>query len=257
MNWTTRLALLVASCAVVGISGLTAPAFVAAQSDTGRTPQYRETVAATQSLPSRWWFAAGAGMATSGDLFTATVAGGPAAWLPPAGGQFNADRFIVTLDEDLAVAVAGGYRLGSRWILRADVSWARLDATAEARAGQTVTLHPYDRLGLLQLSLAAEIRLIRTRCYPYLVAGAVAVVVDAEYASELDQTVLGPRLAVGYLHAFAERWGVRLEVRDTIVSIDTENHRTEPAAGFEPAVTYERVGTQHLFELLALVHLGF
>jgi hypothetical protein len=222
-----------------------------AQSDTGRSRP--ASVRGDEPDVPSWWIAAGVGVATSGDLFKVEVAGGPATWLPPAGGSFNSDRFIVTLDEDLAVAATVGYRLGSRWNLRGDVSWSRLNATAEARVGQSVLLYPYDRLSTLQLGLEAEVRLIRTPSYPYLLAGLVVVDIDAQYASELDQTVWGPRLGIGYQHAFDPVWSLRVEIRDTIVSIDTENHRTEPAAGFEPDLTYERVDRQHLFELLALI----
>ena len=246
-----------AAAAVVGLIGTLAPYAGFAQSDTGRSQVPQPTEANAGLQPSRWWLAAGAGMATSGDLFKVSVAGGPARWLPPAGGSFQSDLFIVTLDEDVAVAMTVGYRLSSHVALRGDLSWSRLNATAEARAGQTVSLYPYERLSLLGLALVAEVPLIRTPSYPYLLAGGAVVLVDAENADELDQNVFGPRLGLGYLHAFDQRWGLRLEIRDTIVAIDTEDHRTEPAAGFEPDVTYTRIKPQHLFELLLQIDLGF
>ena len=251
------IALLWAAAAAVGLIGTLAPCAGFAQSDTGRTKAPQPTPANAGLQASRWWFTAGAGVATSGDLFKVSVAGGPALWLPPAGGSFPADLFVVTLDEDLAVAATVGYRLSSHIALRGDLSWSRLNATAEARAGQTVSLYPYERLGLLELALVAEVPLIRTPSHPYLLAGGAVVLVDAENADELDQNVFGPRLGVGYLHAFDQRWGLRLEIRDTIVAIDTEDHRTEPASGIEPDVTYTRIEPQHLFELLLQINLGF
>ena len=251
------IALLWAALAVVGLIGTLAPYTGFAQSDTGRSQAPQPAAADAGLQTPRWWLAVGAGVATSGDLFKVSVAGGPAFWLPPAGGSFPADRFVVTLDEDVAVAATVGYRLSSYVALRGDLSWSRLNATAEARAGQTVSLYPYEQLSLLMLALVAEVPLIRTPSHPYLLAGGAVVLVDAVYAEELDQNVIGPRVGLGYLHAFDRRWGLRLEIRDTIVAIDTEDHRTEPAAGFEPDVTYTRIEPQHLFELLVQVHLGF
>ena len=227
-----------------------------AQSDTGRHRD--EQVAGEKIAFRRWWISAGAGMMTSGDLFKVTVNNGVAIpWLPPAGGEFRSDKYTVTFDEDLDLALSLGLRFSRHLTLRGDLSWASVAATAEARVGQTVELHPYETFTFIMAALGLEARLLATPSTPYLLIGATLVDFRADQAAELDQTQLGARIGVGYEHALGASWTIGLEIRDTIVSLDTEDYRPEAATPSYPEITYTSVTPQHLFEILVQARLSF
>jgi len=208
--------------------------------------------------PSRLRVTAGAGVLTSGDLFKVEVVSrNPQPWLSPAGSQFNSEEFIVTLDEDLLLSASLIYRLVGQWWLRGDLSYAKLDATAEALVGQTVELHLYDQLDFLMAGLTVERPLVSTPSYPFLLAGLAWVDIKAENEAAFDQSDLGWRLGGGYHQQFATSWGLRLEIRDTILQIDTLQHQPLNLNPQEPELKIEQYGPQHLFELALLIQKVF
>jgi hypothetical protein len=202
-----------------------------------------------------WSVAIGAGLLASGDLFRASVPDGSARiWSPPLGGTFSAHEILVTLDEDLAVSAAVGRRLGGRWRVRCDLSWAEASATAEARVGQTVELRTWEKPTFLLAGLDVECQLLRARLYPYALAGVTVTHLAAAQASALDQTRVGLRGGVGLQLGFAPEWGLRAELRDTWQQFDLTDYGDDPAFADR---TFEELGPQHLFELLLQVRALF
>ncbi len=197
---------------------------------------------------------AGMGLMTSGDLFKVDVtSGNPHFWLTPADSLFASEEFVVTMDEDLLLGASVSFRFAGHWWLRADVSYSKVDATAEALVGQTVQLFLYDRLAFLMGGLVIERPLISTPSYPFFLAGGTLVKVTADNARELDQTQWGLRLGAGYHHDFDGRWGLRVEVRDTITSLDTSGHRPSSPEPEEFPYNYLEIDTQNLFEITLMV----
>jgi hypothetical protein len=195
-----------------------------------------------------WSVAIGAGLLTSGDLFRALVPDESARiWSPPLGGAFNAHEILVTLDEDVAVSAAVGRRLGGRWRARCDLSWAEVNATAEARVGQTVELHAWERPTFLLAGLGVECQLLHTRLYPFALAGLTFTRLAAAKATALDQTRVGLRGGVGLQLDLAPEWGLRAELRDTWQQFDLAKYGDDPAFADR---TFGERGPQHLFELL-------
>ncbi|MFH1845715.1 MAG: hypothetical protein ABIF77_21240 [bacterium] len=220
--------------------------FALATSDTGRTPGEQ----ISEEKESRWLLSAGAGIMTSGDLFKVMIPSGSLPdWLAPAGGEFNSDEFVVTLDEDLQTALSVAYQTVGNWWLRFDFSWSQVDATAEARVGQTVELHLYERMTFLMAGLTVERPLLSTPDFPYLIAGVTMVDLNAVNAQELDQSKTALRFGVGYHHAFDSTWGGRIEIRDTFLQLDSTDH--VPAARGVGLVEheFEEYGPQSLFEI--------
>jgi hypothetical protein len=228
------------------VAGMVATA--GAQSVTGRTraPEPGDGAAAG----SGWVVCAGAGVMTSGDLFTVVIPGGSAvAWAAPGGGAFNAYEFTVTLDEDVHTGLSLARPLPGRLWLRLDLSWSQADMTAEARVSETVELHLYDRLTVLMAGLTLERELVRARHYPYVLAGAALVDVGADGTEDFDQSRLGLRLGAGFHYGIDGRWGARFEIRDTIQQLDLEDHRPQTITGSTPPLAYRELGPQHFFEL--------
>lgn len=214
----------------------------------------RHAPALVEAGPARLRVTAGAGVLTSGDLFKVEVVSrNPQPWLAPAGSQFNSEEYIVTLDEDLLLSASLFYRLGGQWWLRGDLSYAKLDATAEALVGQTVELHLYDQLAFLMAGLTVERPLVSTPSYPFLLAGFAWVDIKAEHDAAFDQSDLGWRFGAGYHQDFAVSWGLRLEIRDTILQIDTSEHRPLNLNPLDPELKIDQYGPQHLFELVLLI----
>lgn len=230
---------------------------VAGQSDTGRHRD-EDYEAAQQQSWQRWWFSGSVGAMASGDLFKVTVKSGVnPPWLAPIGGEFRSDKYTVTLDEDVVWALGLGLRLSRRIGLRADLSWATLPVTAEARVGGTVQLYPYEFLQVVQLAVALEARLLATPSSPYLLLGASLVRVGAEQATELDQSHIGARIGIGYEHSLGRSWSLGAEIRDTIVSLETAQHSPATPSPQYPDITFTEVTPQHFFELLLQVRLNF
>lgn len=241
---------------IILMAGLAAGAPAAAQTEpprpvTGRhapPPRIGTSTPAQGEEAGPWSVAVGAGLFTSGDLFRIIVPDGTSRlWSPPLGGTFSAHEVLVTLDEDLAVSASVARRFGGRWRARCDLSWAQANATAEARVGQTVELHPWERPSFLLAGLDVECRLLHTRLYPYALAGLTFTRLSATKAAALDQTRLGLRGGGGLQLALGPEWGVRAELRDTWQQFDLGEYGRDPAFA---GCTFEQLGPQHLFEML-------
>lgn len=224
----------------------TGPALAQREAVTGRwAPPPQEAV---QRTTGRWSVSAGGGLLTSGDLFNVTATS-----LVQGRPPYGASEFRVTLDEDLLIALSAAYRARERWSVRMELGWSRVDATAEARVGQTVVLQEYDRLTFTLVGLSAEHRLLATRLYPYLCAGAALARLSAAEAEGLTQTRLGARLGAGLQVELGPAWGARAEIRDTICQFDSDRH-----AGSAPGIdAYEELGPQHLFEVIVAMSVIF
>lgn len=202
-----------------------------------------------------WSVTVGAGLLTSGDLFRLVVPDGTARlWSPPLGGTFSAHEVLVTLDEDLAMSASVTRRLGGRWRARCDLSWAEANATAEARVGQTVELHAWERPTFLLVGLDVECQLVQARLHPYALAGLTLSRLTAARATALDQTRVGLRAGVGLQYGFSPEWGMRAELRDTWQQFDMSDYGADPAFA---GIAFEELGPQHLFELLLQVRVMF
>ena len=254
-SWPCVLILvLAAACAlVVPATGASPPA----RPSTGRhaPPPPPETQAPGARVfgaeTSRWSIALGPGLATSGDLFRVVVPSQQVrTWSPPAGADFNAYEFLVTLDQDLAFGGTVSYRLTPRWLARVDLSWARLNATAEARVGQGVELHSWAQPAFLLAAAELECQLLHARAYPYALVGAAWTRLSAAEAPALEQSRLGLRAGVGFHYAFSPQWGVRAELRDTRQQFDLHAYGRAAEFGGQP---FEQRGPQNLFEALVQV----
>ncbi|MFO7652469.1 MAG: hypothetical protein R6X25_01490 [Candidatus Krumholzibacteriia bacterium] len=253
-----RLALL----AVLGVTLVMAAPAAQAQSVTGRqrpddeTTETGRTQVETAPSPSRWAIGAGGGVLAGGDLFRVRASSGNAlTWLTPAGASFGSDRFTVTLDEDLQIALQGAWQASSRLAVRAEFSWARVGLSALAVVGQTGEVLPYDEWNVFLVGLAGEYRLIPDRTYPYLVGGAVLVTVRSLDAPDFDTARIGPRLGVGLNHDLDDRWSVRVEIRDNLLNLNLADHQPIAAGTSEPAVDFDEITPQHLWEIFGTVRL--
>ncbi len=195
-----------------------------------------------------WSVSIGAGLLSSGDLFRVLVPDGSTRiWSAPLGDAFYAHEILVTLDEDAAVSASVGRRLGGRWRVRCDVSWAEVNATALARVGQTVELQAWERPTFLLAGLGVECQLAHASLYPYALAGLTLTRLEAAKATALDQTRVGLRGGVGLQWGLTPEWGVRAELRDTWQQFDLTAYGDDPTF---TDLTFRELGPQHLFELL-------
>ncbi len=246
--------------------GMVVLAAIAATASAQETPRERPPtgrhapppVAVTAPAPrpqGEWSWQVGGGLLTSGDLFRVIVPDGtPRNWQAPGGGRFTSSEYLVTLDEDLLFALAVGRRLSGRWTARLDLSWAEVDATAEARVAQSVELYLWDRVAFLSGALGLECRLVRgARAFPYALAGVGVVRLDARGMAALDQTLLAPRLGFGFHLELAPGLVVRAELRDTVRQFSLGDYGAEPDFAGQ---TFEERGPQHLFDLLLAVRAG-
>ncbi len=241
---------------LIGLSLLVFPVSAAGATDTGRSPG----VSAGARSESRWAFCGGLGVFASGDLFQAELVPKPESlptWYTPGGAPFKSDEFVVTLDEDLQVGATVFFRLQSRLWLRADWSWAQVDATAEAWASAVVDLHLYDRLTIMSFGLAAEYALLGGRTFPYVFGGGAVVTVTAAHAQGIDQNRFGPRLGVGFQQDLGSYWAGRVELRDTILQIETTGHEEHMVVSTGQAFEFLQFGPQHLVELTASIRMYF
>ncbi|HOX26311.1 MAG TPA: hypothetical protein PLL30_06945 [Candidatus Krumholzibacteria bacterium] len=234
---------------------------VSAQTSTGR---HRQLPAESQPEPAArgdgaWFLSAGAGLVTSGDLFRVRTAGQSGIpWDPPAGANFQSDDFAVTLDETIAMALSAGRRLAAPLWARLDLGAAQIDMTAIARVGETADVFRWDQLSIYQAALVAEYRLVDEPSFAYLLGGVAGVLARGEASGDYDQERVGLRFGGGYQQRLAQAWGLRFEVRDTMVSLDFADYRP-PVVGevAYPDVTMEERSPQHLLELLVSLQGGF
>jgi hypothetical protein len=206
-----------------------------------------------------WSFHAGAGALAAGDLARVRTAGSAGIpWDPPGGPEFNSDSFTLTLDESILLALGVGHRLSDRVWVRAAVSLAQLDVAARARVGQSAEVYRWDQLAVLLAGLDAELRLVRSPSYFYLVGGASLVRLSGQEGDQLDDTGVALRVGAGYHQRLAPGWGLRVEVRNNLAAIDRADLAVPVAGeGVSPDLRVEDSGTDHFWEILASLQTTF
>lgn len=208
-----------------------------------------------------WYIMPGAGMMTSGDLirvYTTGESGIP--WDPPGGHPFISSDFVLTLDESIGLAVTLGRRLVDRLWLRFDFSVSQLPITALARVGETAEVYRWDELAVLLMNLSVEYRLVRYPSYFYLLGGSGLTSVGGNASDDYDQSLMNLRLGGGYNANLGRGWGLRLEIRDTLQSLDLAGYRPPVVVDPEeiyPDVQLEDRGPQHFVEILLSVNGSF
>jgi len=229
-----------------------------AQTSTGRHRTERPPAATDQENQGdggadgwTYFVSAGAGLATGGDVArirTADVSG--ILWDPAGGTSFASHNILLTLDENLGLAVGMGRRLSRAFWLRVDGSASTLDLAAEARVGEGMEVYLWDRLSVAMATAALEYRLTDQPSFPYLVAGAGLMVVSGESDDQFDQTRPTVRLGAGYEQRFMAPWSFRVEIRDSITDLDLEDYVPPVEGNLVPDYSLENKGPTHVFELL-------
>jgi hypothetical protein len=251
-----RIALLLAVLLMLGETAV-------AQTSTGRHRPDR--TAPEPERPSfdeqgaRWSLQVGAGLMAAGDLVRVRTAGASAIpWDPPASDPFTSESMALTLDESIVVQAGLGHRVTSRLWLRASIGLAQLDVAVRARIGQTAEVFRWDQIAVLTAGLDAEYRLVRDRSYPYVVAGVGAVRLTAEGDAGLDDTSLALRYGAGYHQHLGPRWGLRLEVRDSLAAYDLDGYRPPVVGGtVYPDATITDAGRDHFWEIAVAMQTVF
>jgi len=237
-------------------------AFVApasAQTSTGRHRSSATVQAADDSTaaePERTWtLLVGAGLLTSGDLFRVRTTGNSGIpWDPPAGGSFVSSDFTVTLDESIALSASLGRRLADRLWGRLDFSLGQVPMAAIARVGESAAVYRWDELTLHQFALAVEYGLSPEASHPYLLGGVSGVIARGESSDDYDQERVGVRFGAGFRQRLARDWGLRVEIRDSVVALDFADYRPPVVdEAVYPNLTIEEMGPQHLWEILLLL----
>lgn len=230
-----------------------------AQVSTGRQRPERPAPDRRDERPEshqRWFFMTGAGMMTGGDLLRVKFEG-TISLDPPGGPRFESRDFTLTADEGFDLAVAIGYRLHERWWLRANLSTAQVGLTALAQVGQGAGVYRWDNLNVTATGLDTELRLIRDDSFPYVVAGAMAILVSGIADDGYDQTAVGARFGAGYEQHLWPGWGLRLEVRNNLVALDFDDYRPPVATTTYPNLAVETKSPHHFWEILLLLQGGF
>lgn len=240
---------------LVALLLMVAAAAATAQTSTGRhrvEPEAEEPDKATESADdTRFFITVGAGMATGGDLFRIRTAGNSGIrYVPAAGEPFASENVLITLDEALALAAGFGGRIGSHLWYRLDASTATIDVAAEARIGEGAQAYRWDRLSFVHVAAGLEYRLVSAPSFPYVTAGVGLMSITADTDEQFDQTQPSLRAGAGYQLTFTREWSLRVEIRDSIASLDFEDY-TPPVVGSQlPDFTLEDKGPTHAFELV-------
>lgn len=213
-----------------------------------------DTVAA--AAPTRWHVALNLGFASAGDLFRAR-AGGTVPWTPEGGAPFSSREFMATLDEGFAYGISARRDISAWFSLRADAEFTELPVTAAARVGETVRVYEYDNLSLTSFTLGVEARLARSASYLYLTAAAGATVADAAGGDAYDQTALAARFGGGWHQALNPALACRLEICNTLQSIELEDYRPPTSRSLYPDVTIENQAPQSILRLQAALVASF
>ncbi|MBD3221186.1 hypothetical protein GF314_08060 [bacterium] len=203
---------------------------------------------------ARYFVAAGAGLATSGDLLRIRTAGTSGIRWDPGGTEpFASENVLLTLDEDIALAAAFGGRLLPALWYRLDASAAVINLAAEARIGEGAETRLWDTLSLVHASLALEYRLVSLASFPYVFAGAGVMSVSADRDEQFDQTQLAWRLGGGYQLTLHPQWALRAEVRDAVAGLEVEDY-VPPVIGNQlPDYEIEDKGPTHAFEMVLML----
>lgn len=226
-----------------------------AQTSTGRHRRTESVEPAAPdtdpSRPSNWYVMPGAGMMTSGDLIRITTAGASGIpWDPPGGAPFTSSDFVLTLDESVDLAVTLGRRLADRFWLRFDFSAAQLPITALARVGESASVYRWDELSVLLLGLSVEYRLMEAPSFLYLLGGSGVTSVSGNSSDDYDQSLVNLRLGGGYHLNLGQGWGLRLEIRDTLQSLDLTGYQPPVEGDRYPDMQVEELGPQHFVEII-------
>lgn len=247
-HWTFRF--------VVSLLLLCSAAGVRAQERDAVSGRSRPVLAQSrESSRADWTVSVGGGAFAAGNLFR-VINDLTVTWVPPgpAAESFEAERFTATLDEDAAIVFGVGRRLGDRSWLRFDLAAGEMGVTALANDSQFVTPVPYDVLSLTLLALSWEQRLLATRLQPTVIVGVTWADLGAG-SSALSQSGIGARLGAGFAYRINDWGGVRLDVTDTILSIDSAGIPAENA--FPASSRFTELGPQHVFTLSAQLEMMF
>lgn len=207
-----------------------------------------DTVAMVVASP--WHIVLNFGAASAGDLFRVR-AGGAVPWDPEGGAPFGSAEFVATLDEGFAYGVSILRDLSPWFALRADAAFTELPLTAEARVGETVRIFEYDDVALTSFTVGLEAKLTRSPSYPFLTAALGTTIADAAGSEAYDQTVLAGRYGAGWHQVLSQALAFRLEVCNTMLSLDFEDYRPPSPLPIYPAATVEDLGPQSILRLQA------
>jgi hypothetical protein len=232
---------------------LATAAAACAQSDTGRhhpVPAPTQSEVSAKVTGSTWYIGLNFGLPSGDDLFRVR-AGGSTPWDPEGGAPFGSSDFTVTLDEGFAYGVSILRDLGPWLRARADATFAQLPMTAKARVGETVRLYEYDAMSVAMFGVGFEARLTSAPSHPYLAIGVGTTVAGGVRTDAYDQTVLAARFGVGYQQVLATSLALRLEICNTMQSMDFEEYRPPTSRGEYPNVTVENLGPQNILGFTA------
>jgi len=232
------------------------------RSDTGRhkPPPPVKAVVDSVSVESKqpdapgtrhWYVGASGGIQGGSDLFRLEVLDGVGLpWDPDNGGGFQSSRFTATLDRNVSFGLFLARDLGSTWSVRADFGYSRMDVAAEALIGQSGAVFLFDRMDVLSLGLGAEARLTRSSSYPYAQFSVLLSHLGPVRADDLEQTNLGGRLGLGYLHSFERVWGLRFEGRLSVTGFSVGDYVPTTSSPGEPEIDYDPEDHLVFFEFL-------
>lgn len=242
---------------------------IATTSVQGQVPTGRQrTVAAEPDEASRglligdssWFFAAGIGVFTAGNLLKVDSDGTRGYWQTPEGLTFFSSHFVIVLDEDIDMSITAGRRLGDRVWLRSNLSTAQVRMRARARIGQNIGFYGWDQMSLVVFGLDVEYRLVVQDHFPFLLAGGGGVVVRGSRDESVDQTRPALRFGGGYHYQINEIFGLRAEIRNSIAALDFGGFQPSvffPPPGEESPVIVKGFPTHHFWQILVLIQACF
>ncbi len=232
------------------------------RSDTGRhkpKPPVEAVHDSTSQVPEskrdqdggHWYLGASGGVQGGSDLFRLEVVDGVGLpWDPGTGGGFQSSRFTTSLDRNVSMGLFLARDLSSIWSVRADFGYSRMDVAAEALIGQSGAVFLFDRISVLNLGLGAEARLTRSASYPYAQFSVIMSHLSPVRAKGLEQTNIGGRLGLGYLHSFERVWGLRFEGRFSATGFSVGDYVPQTTLPGEPIIKYETEDHLLFFEFL-------
>ena len=198
-----------------------------------------------------WYVGASGGVQGGSDLFRLEVVDGVGLpWDPDTGGGFQSSRFTATLDRNVSMGFFLARDLGRTWSVRADFGYSRMDVAAEALIGQSGTVFLFDRMSVVNLGLGAEARLTRSASYPYAQFSVLLSHLGPVRAKDLEQTNIGGRLGLGYVHSFERVWGLRFEGRLSATGFSVGDYVPQTTLPGEPDIKYETEDHLLFFEIL-------
>ncbi len=205
-----------------------------------------------------WHFGIGGGVQGGSDLFRVEVVDGPSVpWDPETGGGFQSPRFTASLDRNFSFSLFLSRDLGSVWSVRADLGYSRMDVAAEALVGQIGAVFLFDRMDVLNLGLGVEARLTKGESYPFVNASILLSHLGPVRAEDLEQSNLGGRLGMGYLHSINEVWGFRAEARISGTGFSVGDYVPQSELPDQPVLNYETQDHLVFFEFLIGMQANF